>query len=80
MCQLKHDMFIFKKYVPIKNWDNRRLHILNTISTFFLFEFSLSNLLHLGLFLLCEKENYIFPPSPPKLPTFIFSMATTCLQ
>jgi hypothetical protein len=63
MCQLKHHMFIFKSYVPIRNWDNMRPHILYTISTYFLFEFSLSNLLCLRTFLLLEESNYILSSS-----------------
>jgi hypothetical protein len=54
MCQPKHDMFISKRYVPIRNWNNMRQHIFYTISTWFLFEFSLSNLLCPGAFLLLE--------------------------
>ncbi len=73
-------MFIFKRYVTIRNWDNMRPHILYTISTYFLFEFSLSNVSCLGAFLLFEKSNWIFPPSPPKLPSSNFSTTTTHLQ
>ncbi len=54
MCQPKHHMFISKKYVPIRNWDSMKPHILYTISTYFLFEFNISNLLCLGTFLLLE--------------------------
>jgi hypothetical protein len=56
MCQLKHHMFISNKYVPIRNWDNMRPHILYTISTYFLFEFNLLNLLCLRTFLLFEYD------------------------
>ncbi len=55
--QLKHHMFISNGYVPIRNWDIMRLHILYTISTYFLFEFSLSNHLCLTTFLLLEGQN-----------------------
>jgi hypothetical protein len=55
MCQPKHHMFISKKYVPIRNWYNIRPHIFYTISNWFLFEFSLSNLLCLRAFLLLER-------------------------
>jgi hypothetical protein len=80
MCQLKHHLFISKRYVPIRNWDNMKLHILYTISTCFLFQFNLSNLLCLGSFLLLEELNCIFLPSPFKLPSSVFFMATTHLQ
>ncbi len=46
----------------------------------FLFEFNLSNLLCLGSFLLFEESKCIISPSPPKLPSSIFSITTTCLQ
>jgi hypothetical protein len=54
MCQPKHHVFISKKYVFIRNWDSMKPHILYTISTYFLFEFNLSNLLCLGAFFLLE--------------------------
>ncbi len=73
-------MFIFKRYVPIRNWDNMKPHILYTISTYFLFEFNLSNVLCLIALLLLEESNYIFSPSPSKLPSSDFSMVTTHLQ
>ncbi len=80
MCQSKDHLFIFKKYAPIRNWDNMRPHILYAISTYFLFEFSLSNLLCLGSILLFEESNCIISPSPLELPSSIFLMGTTCLQ
>jgi hypothetical protein len=55
-------MFISKRYVPIGKWNNMRVHILNTISHYFLFEFNLSNLLCLRSFLPLEEENYTFSP------------------
>ncbi len=55
-----------------------RPHIL--CSTYFLFEFSISNLLCLRAFLLIEESNCILSPSPPKLPRSNFFMATTHLQ
>jgi hypothetical protein len=54
-CQPKHHMFISNRYVPIRNWDIMRPHILCTISTYFLFEFSLSCNLCLRTFLLLEE-------------------------
>jgi hypothetical protein len=60
--ELKHYLFISKKYVPIGNWNNMKPHILKNISHCFLFEFSLSNLLRLRSFLPLEEENCIFPP------------------
>ncbi len=79
MCQSKHHLFIFKKYVPIKNWDNMKPHIFYTISTYFLFEFNLSNLLCLRSLLLLEESNCIFSPFPLELPISIIFMATTHL-
>jgi len=55
-------------------------HILNTISPYFLFEFNISNLLHLKSFLALEEENYIFSPSPRELINTIFFMVTIHLQ
>jgi len=52
MCQLKHHLFISKRYVPIRNWDNMRSHII--YSTYFLLQIKFSNLLCLGIFLLLE--------------------------
>ncbi len=78
MCQLKHHMFISKRYVPIKNWDNMKPHIL--YSNCFLFEFNLSNLLCLKAFLLIEESNCILSPSPLELPRSNFSMPITHLQ
>jgi len=49
-------------------------------STYFLLQFSLSNLLCLGTFLLLEKLNCILSPSPPELPSSNFSIAITHLQ
>ncbi len=46
----------------------------------FLFEFSLSNLLHLRSFLPLEKETTFFPPSPLELTSFSFSTTTIHLQ
>ncbi len=80
MYQPKHHLFISKRYVPIRNWNNTRSHILYTISTCFLFGFNLSNLLCLKAILILEESYYIFPPSPPKLLSSNFSMATTHLQ
>ncbi len=54
ICQPKHHLFISKMYVPIKNWDSMRSPILYTISTCFLFEFSILNFFCLGAFLLFE--------------------------
>jgi hypothetical protein len=73
LCQLKHYMFISKRYVPIGNY-NMRPHILNTISPYFLFEFSLSNLLCLRSFLPLEEKNCIFPPFHPNwlAPSFLW--------
>jgi hypothetical protein len=42
MCQSKHHMFISKRYVLIRDWNNMRLHIFYTILTCFLLEFNLS--------------------------------------
>ncbi len=55
MCQPKHHVFISKRYVSIRNWNNMQSHILYTISIYFLFEFNLSNLLCLRAFLLLER-------------------------
>ncbi len=69
-----------KKYVPVRNWNNMKSHILYTISTCFLLEFNLSNLLCLKAFLLLKESYCILSPSPPKLPSSIFSTFTICLQ
>ncbi len=76
----KHHLFISKRYVPIMNWDIMRPHIFYTISTCFLFEFSLLNLLSLGAFLLLEKSNCIISPFPLELFSSIFYITTTYLQ
>jgi len=57
-----------------------RLHILYATSTCFLFEFSLSNFLCLGAFLLLEESNYIFPPFLLQLPSSNFYTTTTHLR
>ncbi len=57
-----------------------KLHILYTISTCFLFEFNLSNLLCLGAFSLLEESNCIFSPYLVELPSSNFSTITTHLQ
>jgi len=57
-----------------------RPHILYTISTYFLFEFNLLNLLCLRTFLLPKESNFIFYPYPLELPKSIFSSVTTRLQ
>jgi len=62
MFQQKHYLFISKRFVPIGNWNNMKAHILNTISHYFLFEFSLSNLLNLRSFLPLEEENCSLSP------------------
>ncbi len=80
LCQPKHHMFISKRYVPIRNLDNMKSHILYIISTCFLLEFNLSSLLCLRAFLLLKESNCILSPSPPKLPSSIFSMVTIRLQ
>jgi hypothetical protein len=54
LYQSKHHFFISKRYVSIRNWNSMRPHILYTISTYFLFEFDLPNLLCLGSLLLLE--------------------------
>ncbi len=80
MCQLKHHMFISKRYVPIRNWNNMKSHILYTISTYFLLEFNISSLLCIGAFLLLKKTNYVLSSFPPKLRSSIFSTITIRLQ
>jgi hypothetical protein len=49
-------------------------------STYFLLQFSLSNLLCLEAFLLLEELNCILSPSPPELPSANFSTTITHLQ
>ncbi len=57
-----------------------KLHIFYTISTCFLFEFNLSNLLCLGAPLLLEESNCIFFPFSLELPSSNFFTTTTHLQ
>jgi hypothetical protein len=62
LCQPKHYMFIFKRYVPIGNWNNMRPHILNSIWHFFNL-----NLVYqiscLRSFLPLGEKNCIFHPN-----------------
>jgi hypothetical protein len=75
MCKCKFYLFTTKKSMltetlhvhlqeACSHWllKNMRLHILNTISHCFVFEFSSSNLLCLRSFLPLEEENYILSP------------------
>jgi hypothetical protein len=58
-----------------------RPYILNTISHYFLFEFNLSNLLHLrSLLPLEERKLDCFPPSPLELISSNFFVTTIHLQ
>ncbi len=92
MCQFKLYLFTtesyvsietppvhFKKYVPIRNWDNMRSHILYTISIFYYLNssFQTSNVYNHFWY---SKNNYIVSTSPFKLPSSIFLTTTTCLQ
>jgi hypothetical protein len=75
MCQCKLYLFTTKRSMSTKtlpihlqevcsHWElnNMRLHILNTISHCFAFEFNLSNLLCLRWFLPLEEKNRIISP------------------
>ncbi len=76
ICQSKHHLFISKRYVE-KIWSH-------TFFTPFQLTFYLNLVfqtsLCVGSFLLLEESNCILSPSPPELPSSIFSTTTTCLQ
>jgi hypothetical protein len=92
-ANVNYNLFTTKRFVLTKtlhvhlqevcsHWELKEYEVahFNTISHRFLFEFSLSNLLHLKSFLPLEEKNYILFPISTWLTSSNFSTATIHLQ